>query len=226
MPSYVVVGASRGLGYEWLHNLSADKANVVIGLARTPAAVDHKLAKDEISNVHIVQADMIDHKSLVVAAGQVAELTKGSVDYLIVNGAYINYKTLGITPMAFMGNEYGLREEMKQYLDVNVIGVMFVINAFLPLIRQSAIKKITVLSSEMGDAGFVEKAKISSNVAYGASKAVLNMVVLKYSIELKNEGIIVLALSPGLINTMLEPRECSTAVSVEIVITWSYQLWH
>ena len=218
MPSYVVVGASRGLGYEWLHTLSADKANVVIGLVRTLATVKEKLVEDEISNVNIVQADMIDHNSLVVAAGQVAELTKGCVDYLIVNGAYIDYRTLGITPTAFTGNENGLREEMKQYLDVNVLGVMFAINAFLPLIRKSTIRKITVLSSEMGDVDFVTKAKISSNVAYGASKAVLNLIVVKYSIELKGEGIIMLALSPGLINTMLKPREYSSALSVEIVM--------
>ena len=207
MPSYVVIGASRGLGYEWLHTLSADKANTVIGLARTPATVEAKLAADKISNVHMVQADMVDHKSLTAAADKVATLTNGCVDYLIVNGAYQNPKDAAITPVGFTGNEELLREEMKQHLDVNVVGVIFAINAFLPLVRQSSIKKITVLSSGMGDPEFVTKAGIPFSVAYSATKAALNLIVIKYSIELKEEGIILLALSPGMVDTRLEPRK-------------------
>ena len=213
MPSFVVVGASRGLGYEWLHFLSADKANVVIGTARTPTAVNAKLAADGINGVHVVQADMIDQKSLQAAAAEIAELTDGTVDYLIVNGAYLNPATAGLSPVALANNESLLRDEMKQNLDVNVIGVMFAINAFLLLIRKSSIKKITVLSTGMADFDLVANAGISFTVAYGAIKAALNMVVLKYSIELKSEGIILLLLSPGVVNTRLDPRKCFTVFS-------------
>ena len=207
MPSYVVVGASRGLGYAWLQHLSADKANTVIGLVRTPASVKTKLSNDKIENVHIVQADMVDPTSLTAAVSEVSKLTNGSVDYLIVNGAYQNPKTLGLTPAAFMGQDDLLREEFHQNMDVNVIGPISTINAFLPLVRKSKIKKITVISSGMGDFEFVTKAEIPFAVAYGALKAALNMIVLKYSIELKSEGIIFLAVSPGVINTREEQRE-------------------
>ena len=40
------------------------------------------------------------------------------------------------------------------------------------------------------------------------SKAGTNMLVTKYAIELKSEGIIVLALSPGLVNTLEKMRMC------------------
>ena len=214
MPSYVIVGASRGLGYEWLHTLSADKANVVIGLARTLSTVDAKLAADGISNVHIIRGDMVDHKSLAAAADQVSILTNGSIDYLIINGAFQNHKTARLTATEFTGKEDLLREDMSQHLDVNVTGVIFAINAFLPLVRKSAIKKIIALSSGMGDFEFVTKAKIPSSVAYAATKAALNLVILKYSIELKDEGVILLALSPGLINTSLEPRAFFIPLSI------------
>ena len=147
MPSYVVFGASRGLGYARLHNLSADGANTVIGLARAPSLVEAQLAADKISNVHMLQADMEDHTSLATAAADVAKLTNGSIDYLIINGAYQNSKTAGITPVAFTGSEDLRREEMRRHLDVNVLGVMFAVNAFLSLARKSSIKKITVLST-------------------------------------------------------------------------------
>ena len=216
MPSFVVVGASRGLGFEWLHFLSADKANIVVGLARTPSAVNAKLSADNINGVHVVQADMIDQKSLQAAAAEVAKLTDGSVDYLIVNGAYLNAATAGLSPVALADNGTLLRDEMKQNVDVNLIGVMFAINAFLPLVRKSSIKKITVLSTGMADFDFVANAEISFSVAYGAIKAALNMVVLKYSIELKSEGIILLLLSPGVVNTRLDPRKCSIVFSQTI----------
>lgn len=219
MPTYVVVGASRGLGYEWLRHLSADKANVVIGLARTPTSVDAKLAADSITNVHVLQADMVDHESLTTAANEIAKLTNSSVDYLITNGAYQNHKAAGVTPMAFTGNEDMLREEMKRNLDVNVVGVMFAINAFLPLVRKSSIKKIIVLSSGMADVEFVAKAEIPFSVAYAASKAAVNMVVVKYSVELKGEGIILLALSPGVIDTRVEPRKCSIVIFLSFIVS-------
>jgi len=215
MSSYVVVGASRGLGYAWLQYLSADKSNTVIGLARTPAQVDAQLAADGISNVHMLKADMVDHKSLTAAAAEVSTLTNGSVDYLIINGAYMNHKNAGITPTGFTGKEDLLWEEMRQHLDVNVVGVILAINAFLPLVRKSSIKKITVLSSGMADTDLVMKAEIAFGVAYASLKAALNMIVLKYSIELKDEGIILLALSPGVIDTRQEtPTEKEIAESM------------
>ena len=207
MPSYVVVGASRGLGYAWLQNLSADKANTVIGLARTPASVEKQLDTDQIANVHMLQADMVDHKSLAAAAAKAADLTGGSLDYLIVNGAYLNPKAASITPAGFTGQEDLLREEMEQHMNVNVIGVMFAINAFLPLVRKSGIKKIMVVSTGIADPELVVKTEFAASVAYGALKAALNFIVIKYSIELKDEGIVVFALSPGVINTSLEPRK-------------------
>ncbi|KAK4063739.1 hypothetical protein Trihar35433_8447 [Trichoderma harzianum] len=205
MPSYVVVGASRGLGYQWLKTLSADKDNVVIGLVRTPAPVHDKLAADGIKNIHLLQADLVDNQSLTAAASEVSKLTGGSVDYLIVNAAYQNHKAASLTPTSFIGQEDVLVKEMRQYLDVGVIGVIQTINAFLPLIRKSATKKIIAISSGMADFDFVGKAEIAFGVSYGATKAALNLVIIKYGIELKDEGVVVLALSPGLIDTREEP---------------------
>lgn len=53
----------------------------------------------------------------------------------------------------------------------------------------------------------VKKAEIAFGVAYRAKKAALDMVDIKYAAELKDEGIVLLALSPGLIDTRLEPRK-------------------
>jgi NAD(P)-dependent dehydrogenase (short-subunit alcohol dehydrogenase family) len=189
------------LQYEWLRHLSSDAANTVIGLARTAAPVESKLAADKITTVHVLEADMINPASLNTAAADVTELTNGSIDYLIVNGAFSDPNTQNLLPTAFIGREGVLRKDMITSLEVNVLGVMHSINAFLPLIRKSYVKKIIVISTGLADTENVPKTGNPSFVTYSSMKAALNMVVAKYSVELKEEGIIVLALSPGIVTT-------------------------
>jgi len=86
----------------------------------------------------------------------------------------------------------------------NFTSTVSTINVFLPLVRKSRIKKITVILRGKDGFEFVIKAKILFTMAYGALKAALNIIVLKYSIKLKSEGIILLALSPWVINTREE----------------------
>ncbi|KFZ13491.1 hypothetical protein V502_06572 [Pseudogymnoascus sp. VKM F-4520 (FW-2644)] len=205
MPSYVIVGASRGLGYEWLRFLSQDPANTVVGLARTPEPVEAQLAADKITNVRIVKADMLDHKSLTTAASEVSKITNNSLDHLIVNGAYLGLEANFMTPTEFIGQEDLLRREFINNLDMNVVGVIYSINAFLPLIRKGNAKKITVISTGLADLELAQKANIAFSVLYSSTKAATNIVVAKYAAELRGEGIILLALSPGVVNTATSP---------------------
>ncbi|KAH8593050.1 hypothetical protein B0O99DRAFT_575764 [Bisporella sp. PMI_857] len=205
MPSYVIVGASRGLGYEWLRFLSQDPANTVVGLARTPEPVEAQLAADKITNVRIVKADMVDHRSLTIAASEVSKITNKSLDHLIVNGGYLDVGAYFITPTEFIGQEDLLRREFSNNLDVNVLGVIYSINAFLPLIRKGNAKKITVMSTGLADLELAQKANIAFSVLYSSTKAATNIVVAKYAAELRGEGIILLALSPGVVNTATGP---------------------
>jgi NAD(P)-dependent dehydrogenase (short-subunit alcohol dehydrogenase family) len=224
MPSYVVVGASRGLGYEWLRQLSSDPANTVIGLARMAASVESRLAADKITNVHILQADMADYNALNAAAADAAGVTNGSVDYLIINGAY-NAPELSQIPLtAFVGREDDLRKDMIASLDVNVLGVIYSINAFLPLVRKSNIKKIVVISTGLADTERVPATGVSIFVIYSTMKAALNMVVAKYSAELKGDGITLLALSPGLVNTKETPPTAEEITAVQAMIK-QFQTW-
>lgn len=143
---------------------------------------------------------MVDSASLEKAALEVSKITQG-VDYLIVNGGYLPYTSAHLQPSDYIGRAAELREEMVNSLDVNVVGVIYSINAFLPLVRKGTVKKITVISTGMADTDLVLKEDISATVIYGSMKAATNMVVAKYAVELRGEGIIVLALSPGVVNT-------------------------
>ena len=190
-----------------MRQLSSDPDNIVIAVNRNVAPVEVKLKADNIKNVSLFQADMTDHHALTTAAAEAAKTTGGSLDYLIVNGVHYP-STTAVPPTSFTGREDLLRDDMIASFNVNVLGVMFTINAFLPLIRNGSVKKIIVMSTGLADPDFTLKFGMPTSVVYSTIKAALNIVVSKYALELKSDGIIVLALSPGLVNTSEKPRMC------------------
>lgn len=91
MPSYVVSGVSRGLGFALLGQLSSDPENIVIGLVRDVPSTLKRVADEygSPSNVHILHGDLEDHESLRKAAAETSRITGGSLDYLIANATYL-----------------------------------------------------------------------------------------------------------------------------------------
>ena len=60
---------------------------------------------------------------------------------------------------------------------------------------------VATISSEAGTREFVFDLDFEEVAAYAASKAAVNMIIAKFSITLKKEGIVVVALSPGAVDT-------------------------
>lgn len=95
---------------------------------------------------------------------------------------------------------------------MNVLGVIYTINTFLPLIRKGTAKKVLTLSSGQGDLDFALQVGIPNAVPYSVSKAAVNMVVVKYAVRFKPEGIVFLSISPGWVNTLESPRKPSLQI--------------
>ena len=83
----------------------------------------------------------------------------------------------------------------------DVLGVAHSTNAFLPLLRKGAAKKIITLSSGLAEVDFNLTAGVTSHPAYAIAKTALNMLVARYANELRPDGFVVLAISPGLVDT-------------------------
>lgn len=150
MPSYLVTGANRGLGYGFVQQIvNQDPSNVVIGLVRDKASADAKVAGAGLKNVHFVQGDISDYTSLVKARETVSSITGGKLDYLINNAAYLarNTEDDGIDEFLDDAGIAKINKELRDAFDVNVVGVVDTINVFLPLIRKGDVKKIVVISS-------------------------------------------------------------------------------
>jgi NAD(P)-dependent dehydrogenase (short-subunit alcohol dehydrogenase family) len=96
---------------------------------------------------------------------------------------------------------------MRKSIDTNVTGTLYAINAFLPLVKKSKIKKVIVLTTGHADEKAVKIVPITALVPYALSKVAVNMLVLKYACQFKDEGIVFLALSPGNVLTEAESLE-------------------
>lgn len=169
MPSYVVTGSSRGLGYAFITHLASIPANTVIGIVRNKPATEQRLAKDNIKNVHLFAADITDAKALQAAAEGVAKLTDGKLDYLINNAGLVSDKSRWTTLCD--GTPDDIEDDLMSSMKANVVGVVHTINAFLPLIRKGETKKVITLSTGMADLDLVNQFSVSVAAPY--SNAIL-----------------------------------------------------
>lgn len=95
---------------------------------------------------------------------------------------------------------------------LNAISVVHSTNAFLPLLKKGSAKKVITISSGAGDTELTLTAGLTTQPAYSVAKAAANMVVAKFAAELKSEGFVFLALSPGVVDvsaTRVTPSQSS-----------------
>ena len=94
-----------------------------------------------------------------------------------------------------------LVKDLQANFDTNVIGVINTVSAFIPLLRNGQEKKVLTLSTGMADADLVNDFELGIAPSYSISKAALNMAIAKYNAEYKSEGILFMAVSPGVVDT-------------------------
>lgn len=194
----LVTGANKGIGYEIAAGLGALGWSVGVGArddGRRDAAVE-KLRADGI-DAFGVPLDVTDDAS-VTAAAELIEGRGGRLDVLVNNA--------GITGGVPQEPTKVAPETMRTVVETNVIGVIRVTNAMLPLLRRSASPRIVNMSSTVGsltrqsdpDAGTGPIA-----AAYAPSKTFLNAVTVQYAKELAGTGILINAACPGFCATDL-----------------------
>jgi len=206
--SWAVTGASRGLGLAFVLYLSAQYPNdIVIGIVRNKSNItqasheqlDHK-------NLHFVEADISDSSAASKAADTISSITGGTLDVLINNAAYNSPTTRPNKPSTFIANPELLKREMEASVATNVLGTMFITNCLVPLLKKGSLRKLITISSGNAVRNVVKDCNTANNVTYASTKATLDHIMLMYSIELKTDGIVVLGVSPGWVNT--SGKEC------------------
>ncbi|EED81943.1 predicted protein [Postia placenta Mad-698-R] len=196
MPSYLITGASRGIGLAFVADLLQAASNFVVATARNPDAspglrqLQEQYPKDRLA---IVPMDVADTSSVRQAADTVAALLPNGLDFLISNAGIL------LQPGAVSFEDCNL-DALEQELQVNTIGPIKVVRAFLPLIRQSDLKKIALITSVLAS---LEMAPSFCEVGntYSLTKAALNMLGRRWGTMLRSEGITMMLIDPGYVAT-------------------------
>jgi NAD(P)-dependent dehydrogenase (short-subunit alcohol dehydrogenase family) len=192
----LVTGANKGIGYEIAAGLGALGMSVGVG-ARDAERGEEAAAKLRANGVDafFVPLDVTDDES-VAAAAALLEERFGRLDVLVNNAGIA-----GAWPAA---PSTVTAESMREVVETNVIGVVRVTNALLPLLGRSAKPRIVNQSSHLSSLTLqttpgVDFGEVSGT--YTPSKTFLNALTVQYAKELT--GIKVNLACPGYVATDL-----------------------
>ncbi len=197
MRRVVVTGANRGLCLELVRQL-LDAGDEVVATAREPKLAEEltKLVSGSGGRGSVTRLDVADPDTVDVAARHVGERFE-AVD-LLINNAGI-WSAPGQPERASGGPLTDLRAEpVLEVLRVNAVGPLLVTQALAPLLAAARSSAVVNLSSGLGS---IAGATSRGNVAYGMSKAALNMLTRHLAAELAQQGVVVVAMSPGWVAT-------------------------
>lgn len=186
----LVTGANRGLGLAWAQQY-AERGWSVIATARQPeeaSALKGLAAKHPA--VRVEALDATDPQSV----GAFAKRLSGVPIDVLVNNA----GTIGEEEEQKLGQLDA--SKFDGYMRVNALSALLVTEAMLPNLRAGKQKKVAGISARV--ASFAAYPRIHSGLYfYKASKTALNMILRNLALDLQSDGIAVVALSPGVVNT-------------------------
>jgi len=183
----VITGASRGLGRAMALALGESGAKLaLVGRDKAKLAETQKLAKEKGAESEIFLADVRD-EAQVGKLGQDVLARFGGTHILINNAGTAVRKNVA---------DFTL-DEWKLVLDTNLTGAFLVSRAFIPHMKAAKWGRIINITSIMAHVGSAGRG------AYCSSKAGLLGLTRCMALELVNDGITAVAISPGFYATDL-----------------------
>jgi len=200
--SVFITGCNRGIGLELVKQL--------LGLETPPVNLfaTYRNISDELkdldskhSNLHLVKMEITDTSAYPSIVKQVEDIVGDEGLNLLINNAGLlprNRDLESVTP-----------EAMREAYEVNCIAPLFIARSFLPLLDKAAGKQGTdkrsahrsaIIQMSTAVASIAENTG-GSTYAYRCSKSALNQSMKSMSVDLKDRGILVMAMHPGWVLT-------------------------
>lgn len=179
----LITGASSGIGTATADAVVAAGGRVAL-LARSAEVLTAHGARLGDRAI-VVPADVTDPDSVAAAMGRV-EHEWGGLDAVVNSAGVVRPGGIDVTTPA----------DWKLTFDVNVLGVLHVVKAALPLLRRSELADIVNISSMSGR----RRASVAMTV-YSASKFAVRVLSDGLREELSPDGIRVTIVSPGYVQT-------------------------
>ena len=200
-----VSGANSGIGYatsKVLADASAEYHIIISGrnLANCEAALEEIKATGVKASLSTIKIDVTNPDTIHAAAEKV-EREFGRLDVLINNA--------GLADTTLPGDP-DLKTRLDTVLTTNVTGPALVADAFKPLLQKSkgaySIYISSALASLSGATDINSPLYHSAYTIYRLSKSALNMWAIQEYKELKDKGVKVFILCPGLVRSNLRGK--------------------
>ncbi|MGB3621193.1 MAG: SDR family NAD(P)-dependent oxidoreductase [Ketobacter sp.] len=188
MKSVFISGAATGIGDGLVSKLSQEGWRVFAGYRRSPP---ERASWFNHPAVTPIQCDITDPAAVKSAAEQVAAITGNKLDLLINNAGF--FGSGGVVECPDM-------EEYRKVFEINFFGVLNVLRAFMPLIRNGQ-------GPGSGKGRVINVASSSTYMiypmasAYTVSKQALKTATMHLRLEMKAFGVEVTTLDPGAVDT-------------------------
>jgi NAD(P)-dependent dehydrogenase (short-subunit alcohol dehydrogenase family) len=174
--TYLVTGASRGLGAEFARQLR-ERGHTVFAAVRDPSAAGEAArAGAKVVRLDVDRPETFD---------TFARTLDAPLDVL-VNNAGIAADDASLQSLT--------ADTMDRVFRTNVIGPALLTKALLPLLRRGNRKVVVNVSSGLGSLAATPG---GFSYAYCASKSALNMLTVLMHRELAGDGLTVVSLDPG-----------------------------
>ncbi len=188
-----ITGGDRGLGLALCASLLEQGWQVLAGQYLPDWSDLAALASRYPQMLHLIPLDVSSAESVHAAAQTVAGLTD-HIDVLI-NNAGVNSPTSKRTIRE--AQDY---DEIRRLYEINALGSLRVVEAFLPLTDCGQSKRLCFVSSEAGSIGRAER---TSWFGYCMSKAALNMQVKLLFNDLQPQGYTFRVYHPGWVRSYI-----------------------
>ena len=196
-----ITGADRGLGSALCVELLERGWTVFAGQYMPDWPELAALAQQYPATLRIIPLDV----GSIESARAAAQAVSGQADHLdlLVNNA-------GVLSLVM---DRSIREpqdyaEMHRLYDVNALGPLRVVEAFLPLMDHGALKRLCFVSSEAGSIGNCDR---TAWYSYCMSKTALNMAVRILFNHLRPEGYTIRLYHPGWMRTYMSGQKSAEA---------------
>jgi short-subunit dehydrogenase len=192
-PVAIVTGASSGIGRALAVRLAADgyRVGLIARRAELLQAVAGEIDRSGGTSTAAV-ADVGDRGSIRQAVAEIEDRL-GPTDVMVANagfGAPTRLDPLNI-------------DDVEQTFRVNLMGVIYSIEAVLPGMLTRRRGHLLAVSSLAGDKG------LPGESAYCASKAAVNVYMEGLRIALRDKGVVVTTVCPGFVQTPMAPMDAA-----------------
>ncbi|KAJ5131577.1 short chain dehydrogenase (AtsC) [Penicillium bovifimosum] len=122
------------------------------------------------------------------------------IGYLVANAAYLPFLDAYGPIGALSDKAEEVDAVLSELMRINVAGNIHLFHVFLPLLVKGEIKKVIAISTGLADLDLTNDCEIDIGALYASSKAALNVIVAKFNAQYKKDGVLFLAISPGLVD--------------------------